>query len=84
MDKFDILDPNKIAVMGKGHGAVIASHLTRLYPDKYKVAIYSNPIADIGAMSSSPDIPEWPYHVMGINYTSTTVPTQILGASWER
>ena len=40
--------------------------------------------SDIGAMSSSVDLSEWPYHILGVNYTMASVPDEILTTAWEK
>ena len=75
------LDSKRIGLIGAGYGATIAIHLS-LKHEEYKQNLLVNPITDIGAMSSSTDLAEWPYHILGINYTSASVPTDILTSSW--
>lgn len=78
------IDSSKIALVGHGYGATLAMQISLMQKENSKnVAILANPIADIGAMSSSLDTPEWPYHVMGVNYTTASVPTDILTEAWE-
>ena len=76
------LSSDHIAIVGNGYGAIVATHLNLL--EHYKVAVLVNPITDLGAMSSSQDLAEWPYHIQGFNYTSASVPTDILVPSWEK
>ena len=75
------LDGGKIALMGEGYGATIALHLG--LRNDYRQSILINPITDLGAMASSPDTAEWPYHIMGINYTTSSVPNDILTSAWD-
>ena len=74
------LDLHRIVLMGHGFGATLAVHLGLKYG--YGHTILINPISDLGAMSSSLDLAEWPYHVMGVNYSSSSVPTDILTSTW--
>ena len=74
------IDKKQIGLIGQGYGATIASTLQ--LKQEYNVSVLINPIADIGAMSSSPDLPEWPYYILGFNYTQGNVPTEILASSW--
>ena len=76
------IDAKHISLAGLGYGATIAS--TLMLKEEYNVSILINPIADIGAMASSPDLPEWPYYIMGHNYSQGDVPTEILSSSWDR
>ena len=77
------IDKNSIGLIGQGYGATIAATLQLKL--EFNVSVLINPIADIGAMSSSPDLPEWPYYIMGFNYTQGNVPTdEILASSWNR
>ena len=76
------LDRNRIALFGEGFAATIALQLA-LMDELYGVTVLKNPIADIGAMSSSQDIAEWSYHVMGFNYSTASVPTDILASAWD-
>ena len=80
-DNSDI-DVKHISLIGLGYGATIASSL--MLKQEYNVSILINPITDIAAMASSPDLPEWPYYIMGYNYSQGDVPTEILGSSWDR
>ena len=77
------LHPEKIALMGYGYAATVALKLSardaRVIP-----TVLINPISDIGAMASSVDLSEWPYHVMGVNYSMASVPSDILTAAWAK
>ena len=46
--------------------------------------IFFSFFSDIGAMSSSVDLSEWPYHILGVNYTMASVPDEILTTAWEK
>ena len=66
-----------MALIGFEYGATVAFQLS-LNENGAMPTILINPISDIGAMSSSIDLREWPYHVMGVNYSIASVPNEIL------
>lgn len=78
------IDESRIGLFGHGYGATVAVQLSLNRKSRFNVTVLVNPIADIGAMSSSVDLAEWPYHVMGVNYSSASVPTEILSSAWEK
>ena len=69
-------------ILVSGYGAIVALQLSLNHHHYPTVLI--NPISDIGAMSSSVDLSEWPYHVLGFNYTIASVPEDILTPAWEK
>ena len=77
------LNPKKISIVGFGYGASVALELA-VNQKGGMPTILINPISDIGAMSSSVDLREWSYHVMGVNYSMASVPNEILTKAWEK
>ena len=77
------LNPKKISIVGFGYGASIALELAVNQKGGMPIVLI-NPISDIGAMSSSVDLREWSFHVMGVNYSMASVPSEILTKAWEK
>lgn len=78
------MNPRQVGLVAKGYSAIVALQLSLLQKELYNVITLANPIVDIGAMSSSLDQPEWPYNLMGVNYTTASVATDILASSWQK
>lgn len=52
-------DSNKVAVIGGSHGGFLAGHLVGQHPQRFKAAVFRNPVLDIALMSQLSDIPDW-------------------------
>lgn len=74
-----LVDANKMCIIGGSHGGFLSTHLIGQYPDMFKTAIIRNPVTNIPAMFSISDIPDWCHvEVTGessYDFTTFQVPT---------
>jgi acylaminoacyl-peptidase len=55
----DMLDADKVCVVGGSHGGFLAGHLIGQHPDTFCAAALRNPVTNIPAMAGVTDIPDW-------------------------
>lgn len=57
--KNELIDPNKLIVMGGSHGGFLSCHLSCQSEFKFRSAVIGNPVVDVSSMYQLTDIPDW-------------------------
>jgi acylaminoacyl-peptidase len=58
-EKSNVLDINKVGIMGGSHGGFLTAHAIGQYPTLFKAAVMRNPVTDLSTMVSTTDIMDW-------------------------
>lgn len=81
---FPYLDGSRVALVGYSYGGFVASHLAIMNQDMYKVLVLLNPIVDLAAMASTSSVSDWVWQMLGLNYSHSSVATDIYIDAWHR
>jgi len=79
----DVLDADRVAVVGGSHGGFLGAHLVAQHPELFKCAALRNPVTNVGLMTGVSDIPDW-CAVEGGVPASWPAPPSALEALWAK